>query len=81
MKKRKRGRCVIISNQTFKGPLKKDRYGIPRVILPVRHGTAKDVLGLTHLFEQFHFVVSLHEEKKAEVLSMNYYNLKNCHGV
>ena len=67
MKKRKRGRCLIISNQTFKGPLKKDRYGVPRCILSVRHGTAKDVLNLTHLFEQLLFKVIDRHELKAEV--------------
>ena len=67
MKKQKRGRCVIISNQVFYGPLKRDRQGVSRCILPARQGTAKDVLNLTHLFEQFHFDVAEHTEKKAQV--------------
>ena len=68
MKKQKRGRCVIISNQVFKGPLKKDSQGVLRCILPARLGTAKDVMNLTHLFQQFHFDVAEHTEKKAQVI-------------
>ena len=67
MKKRIRGRCVIISNQTFIGPLEPDRKGVLRVTLPARLGTEKDVNDLQSLFEQLHFEVVRHREKKAQV--------------
>lgn len=66
MKKRIRGRCVIISNQTFIGPLEPDRKGVLRVTLPARLGTEKDVNDLQSLFEQLHFEVVRHREKKAQ---------------
>ena len=67
MKKRVRGRCVIVSNQTFTGPLEPDKKGVLRVILPVRQGTEKDVNDLENLFQQLHFEVVRHREKKAQV--------------
>lgn len=66
MKKLKRGRCVIISNQVFNGPLKRDTHGILRCILPARQGTAKDVKDLTSLFQQLHFTVQEHNERTAQ---------------
>lgn len=66
MKKRIRGRCVIISNQTFTGPLERDKKGVMRVTLPVRLGTEKDVNDLKNLFEQLQFEVVIHRENKAQ---------------
>ena len=71
MKKRIRGRCVILSNQTFMGPLERDKKGVMRVVLPARLGTEKDVNNLESLFEQLHFDVVKHREKKAQVCLMH----------
>ncbi|XP_045161198.2 caspase-3-like [Mercenaria mercenaria] len=62
MKKRCRGRCLILSNQTFYGPLEKDSKGVARCILPSRHGTVKDRDDLKVLFKQLHFDVITRNE-------------------
>ena len=56
MRKIIRGRCVIVSNKTFKKPKLE------------RRGTDKDVEKLTELFKQLHFDVIIHKNKKAEVM-------------
>ena len=56
MRKRKRGRCVIISNKTFKDPKLE------------RKGTGNDFEKLSELFKQLHFDVIVHLDKKAEVM-------------
>jgi hypothetical protein len=67
MKKSCRGRCLILSNQTFYGPLEKDSKGVMRCILPTRHGTVKDAEDLKKLFTQLHFDVITRTELSAQV--------------
>lgn len=66
MKKLCRGRCLIISNQVFHGPLEKDKHGVMRCILPARQGTVKDVEDLKELFCQLHFDVFTRSECTAQ---------------
>ncbi|XP_060586583.1 caspase-7-like [Ruditapes philippinarum] len=66
MKKSCRGRCLILSNQTFYGPLEKDKEGVMRCILPTRHGTVKDAEDLKKLFTQLHFDVITRTELSAQ---------------
>ncbi|KAL4221023.1 Caspase 9 [Mactra antiquata] len=86
MKKRCRGRCFIISNNTFYGPLQEDKKGIKRCLLAPRHGTDKDVSDLKKMFEQLHFDVvtkgdltvrEMHEELKKESMHSDH-KLSEC---
>ncbi|KAK3587303.1 hypothetical protein CHS0354_011284 [Potamilus streckersoni] len=61
MKKKIRGRAIIINNRYFHGPREN---GVP--VLSVRHGTEKDRDRLKILFQQLHFDVHVHEEKSAQ---------------
>ena len=67
MKKRVRGRCLLISNKLFHGPLVPDESGKKRCILSTRDGTEMDVDALKKLFTQLQFNVIIHQDKKRQV--------------
>ncbi|KAL3861922.1 hypothetical protein ACJMK2_007934 [Sinanodonta woodiana] len=61
MKKKIRGRAIIINNTNFYGP---SENGV--VVLSRRKGTDKDKDRLEILFQQLHFHIIVHEDKSAQ---------------
>lgn len=66
LRKMRRGRCMIINNESFTGPVEKDENGELRVTLPTRHGTQRDVDDISSLFIQFLFTIDVNKNKSAQ---------------
>lgn len=66
MRKKVRGKVLVINNKIFFGPLEKDKEGKKRVKLSERLGTERDQEAVKTLFEQLHFYVEILKDQKAQ---------------
>lgn len=66
MRKKIRGKVLVINNKIFYGPLEEDKDEKKRVKLSQRFGTERDEMAVKSLFEQLHFYVEVLKDQKAQ---------------